>query len=353
MNQTSGNTASSEDVLPSIFDMDIGSDPDDTFVATLVLHSPEKFRPALLLTNDETPTAGRARFLLQLVQESNVKVRIAAGLPSQKQRDRCLVEHAGLCAGENTFEKDATAALIGVLEAHSRVRYFSLGALTNLNAALSKRPDLAERVELFQMGPALLGAYHRDRPQYNARLDPLAFKSVVTRVSMPRFVMSHSTWGTHLTSTRQMLGVYLDDPLTTELRALSPVARLFVKHLEAWVDTGMPCTILHDPLTVLSAYFPNVVDTAAVQLVVHDSGWTSLNKPSHEELRALLPGRARVIERHLTSPFVDHEGATITCSMSLDTNDAAARRVIAANLFGERGAGVAQAWGAHNGSRNE
>jgi inosine-uridine nucleoside N-ribohydrolase len=339
--------------IPAIFDMDIGSDPDDTCVATMVLSEVARFRPVLLLTNDETPAFGRARFLSALVQAAPVDVPVAAGLPSQRRRQRCLVEDAGLCPSVGQFEDDAVGALIRVLEAYPCVRYFGLGALTNLDAALSLRPDLCDRIRLFQMGPALQGAYHRERPQYNARLDPGAFLRVVTRLRKPTFVMSHSTWGTYSTSSRQKLGVYPDDPLAAELRLGSPVAALFMRHLDAWVHTGMPCTILHDPLTVLAALEPGIVDVVDVELVVHDSGWTSLAADSHHALRCLLPGRAQVIASYLKAPPRDLNGAKIPCSLSLNTDDQKARRTIGMALLGRRGAEVAAAWGAHNSTREE
>src|SRR4051812_32531839 len=98
--------------------MDIGSDPDDTCVTVMVVRGLARFRPALLLTNDETATAGRARFLARLVAAAEAEVPVAAGLPSQRHRSGCLVEEAGLCPATAHFEPDGVAALIRVLEAH-------------------------------------------------------------------------------------------------------------------------------------------------------------------------------------------------------------------------------------------
>jgi inosine-uridine nucleoside N-ribohydrolase len=338
-----------------VFDMDIGSDPDDTCVALMVLRDRARFRPALLLTNDETEAAGRARFLARLVALAAAEVPVAAGLPSLRRRRDCIVEEAGLCPATAHFEADGVAALIRVLEAHPVVTYFGLGALTNLDAALAARPDLAPRVRLLQMGPALAGAYPRELPQYNARLDPGAFARVLGRVSVPTLVLSHSTWGSYREGSRQRLGIYPDDPLAAALREAGPLAALFVQHLEAWKQSGKPCSILHDPLTVLSASVPDLVELAEVDLVIGEDGWAGLVASAHEGLRALPSGRTGVIADYLSAPHRVVEGKTIAARMSLGIDDEAVRHSIVEALLGPgaRTRAVARAWGEFNRGRGE
>jgi inosine-uridine nucleoside N-ribohydrolase len=336
-----------------VFDMDIGSDPDDTCVAVMVLRDLERFRPALLLTNDETEAAGRARFLARLVALAGAEVPVAAGLPSQRRRRECIVEEADLCPATAHFEADGVAALIRVLEAHPSITYFGLGALTNLDAALAARPDLAPRVRLLQMGPALFGAYPREQPQYNARLDPGAFSRVLGRVTAPTLVFSHSTWGRHGEGSRQRLGIYPDDPLAGALRNEGPLAALFVQHLEAWKQSGKPCSILHDPLTVLSASTPDLVELTEVDLVIGDDGWAGLVAVAHEELRALSPERTGVISDYLVAPHRLIEGKTIAARMSLAIDDEAVRNRIVEALLGRGAEAIAAAWGEFNRARGE
>lgn len=339
--------------LPAIFDLDIGTDPDDTCVAVMVLGAVDRFLPALLLTNDETATCGRARFLAGLVAAAGAKVPVAAGLPSRRRRASCLVEEVSLCPAEADFEREGVQSLIRTIEAHPRVRYYGLGALTNLDAALESRPDLAERIDLVQMGPALAGAYRRDLPQYNARLDPGAFSRVLARVSIPALVLSHSTWGRYGESMRQKLGIYPDDPLADALRAAGPVPALFVRHLEAWVESGKPCSIMHDPLTVLGSLLPGLVDFAPVDLALDESGWAGLSEPSRRALQAWLPARGQAIADYLAAPQPELAGAVFSCRMSLDTDDERARLAIASTLLGKRGAQIAPAWGDFNRVRRE
>jgi len=333
--------------IPAVFDMDIGNDPDDTYVALMVLCAPSRFAPALLLTNDETKSFGRARFmatLMALGPRDLSDVPIAAGLPSLRRRKRCLVEDAGLTRNDLDFERDGVKALERTIEAHERIRYYGLGALSNLDAVLSSRPDLASRVELVQMGPALRGAFRRDVPQYNARLDPVAFVRVMQRVCQPLLVFSHSTWGTYATSGRQSLGVYPDDPFASALRQASAASALYVRHLESWTKTGKECSILHDPTTVLGRVERDLIDVADVGLLFDEEGWATLDRASHEALRALLPERAQVIADYLKAPPRCVEGTFVRCSMSLDVDHRAMRRAIACAVLGEEGTSVAGEW---------
>jgi inosine-uridine nucleoside N-ribohydrolase len=333
---------------PAVFDMDIGSDPDDTCVAVMVLRDLPRFRPALLLTNDETETAGRARFLARLVAEGEADVPVASGLPSQRRRAGCLVEEAGLCPAKARFERDGVAALIRVLEGHPSVTYFGLGALTNLDAALSARPDLAPRVRLIQMGPALFGAYRREVPQYNARIDPGAFARALGRVRAPTLVFSHSSWGRYGEGLRQRIGIYPDDPLAGALREQSALAALFVRHLEAWTQTGKSCSIMHDPLTVLSASVPGLIEFADVELVIAEDGWAGLGALAHKSMRDLSPARTGVIEAYLSGPHRLIQGTSIEARVSLATDDEAVRRSITEALLGGGASAVAAAWSQFN-----
>ncbi|MDI1451395.1 nucleoside hydrolase [Polyangium sp. 6x1] len=333
---------------PAIFDMDIGTDPDDTCVAAILAANPSRFRVALLVTSDETRRQGRARFLAGLLRAAGVDLPVAAGLPSVRDRASCLVEDIGLAGEDVRFSVDAVGEIVRVLEAHPRVDYVGLGPLSNLDAALGARPDLAARVRLFQMGPALAGAYRREAAQYNARLDPGAFARVLGRVEKPRLLFSHSSWGSFGDGMRQRLGVYPDDPLACALRKAHPAAGMFVRHLEAWVGTGKDCSIMHDPLTVLSAETPGLVDFEDVSLVIREDGWVGLTERSHAALGAGLPARGKVIAGVLAGRHAPIEGREIEARMSLDTEDAAARRAIAEGLLGAEGARVAEAWGDWN-----
>jgi inosine-uridine nucleoside N-ribohydrolase len=313
-----------DEPAPAVFDLDIGTDPDDTCVAAMVALHPARFRPALLLTNDETPARGRARFLSHMVRLTGSALPVFAGLPAARPRPTCLVEEQGLVppvsgAGPASL---AVEALLEVLKRSQRVDYFSLGALSNLAAALHRRPDLADRVQLYQMGPALLGMSRGDRPQYNVRLDPPSFLSVFRLVPRPVCVLSQVTWERYAPGGRVQLGLYPDDPLAEALRrSHNPGLRLLAAHLDCWVASGKPCSILHDPLTVLSAN-RDLIDSIETELSFDASG------------RAGLALRDPVL--------------TVPVHLSLRADYDAAREAIVTALFADNEPGLAARWKLHN-----
>lgn len=333
----------------AVFDLDIGSDVDDTLVAAMIARDPARFRPALLLTNDETPGLARARFLADLVARFGAAIPVAAGLPSARRSPQCLVERAGLVpfAGP-VFDEDGVAALEGVLERSPRVVYFGLGALTNLAAVLRRRPELAARVELWQMGPALTGLYRSAAPQHNARIDPAGFRDVLREVKRPRLLMSHTSWA-RFAGGRLELGVYPDDPLGRALASADHAGlRLCRAHLEAWVDSGKDCSIMHDPLTVASCHQPGIVDYEAGSIVLDDQGGAYLTAKALEALRAAPPDHSARLRPYLDEPPATPAGKVIEVELSLGARYDAARAFIARALFGAGGDAIAKAWGEHN-----
>jgi Inosine-uridine preferring nucleoside hydrolase len=310
-----------------IYDVDIGNDPDDTCVAVMLARAPARFQPTLVITNDETLARGRARFLSGLLDATLV----VAGLPSVQRRDDTLVERAGLVPADVSVATDGVERLIDVLERHDRTLYFGLGALTNLATALALRPDLASRIELVQMGPAFADLEPRVRPQYNARLDPVSFVRVLAAVSSPSLLLSHVSWA-RFPSGRHEIGLYPDDPLGRAVAAGShPSLRALARHLAAWVASGKPCSILHDPLTVLSRLEDGLVEYRVAEIVVGPDG-TAVRAP------ATLAG-----------------GVSVRAKISHCADYRAARRAITAALFPTEGAAwsesLAERWGEYNASR--
>lgn len=337
----------------AIFDLDIGNDPDDTVVALLIARAPARFRPLLLLTNDETPALGRARFLSQIVGPEGLHGAVAAGLPCPRRPALSVVERAGLVtAGGPPVNPDGIGALVAAVDACDHVDYHSLGGLTNLAALLDRHPEFAERIHLVQMGPMLVERGLPRRPQYNVRLDPAAFLRVVPAVRARTFLLSQISWARHAPGRRRSLGLYPDDPVAGAL-ARSPSAghRLLHAQLAAWCQGGKPCSIQHDPLTVLSQHDAHLVRYEALDLELDASGLADLAAASRDRLRELDEVRRGPLSACLTPSDPIHSALQVAARVSVSADYALARSALVTGLLGPDSAVRESDWSDFNRAR--
>jgi inosine-uridine nucleoside N-ribohydrolase len=311
--------------VPTIIDSDVGTDPDDTCVAIVVARHPALFDARLMITNDETSRWAKARFLSLVVEAAGGTIPVAAGLPSLKRRDEDLADKAGLVP-ERDVDRDGVTRVIEILEAHERVDYIGLGALTNLDAALARRPELASRVRLFQMGPAIANGFGRARAQYNARIDPAAFARVLSRVPAPTLIATHTTWGNwNAPAGRVPLGVYPDDELGKCLLAAERAdLALYGRHLGAFVASGKDCSILHDPATLLASREPELFDLVDLEVVLDADGWLHFTRAGLVALRALAAERTGCVAAALAH-WEEPTGEPIRVRLSLGADYARIR----------------------------
>jgi hypothetical protein len=334
----------------AIFDLDIGNDPDDTVVALLISRAPARFRPRLLLTNDETPAFGRARFLSQMVGAGGLAGIVAAGLPSPRRAADSVVERAGLVAPDGpAINTDGIGALVAAVDACDHVDYYSLGGLTNLAVLLDRHPEFAARIHLIQMGPMLVGGELPRRPQYNVRLDLAAFLRVVPAVCSRTFLLSQISWARHRPGRRRALGLYPDDPVAEAL-SRSPGAgeRLLHAQLGAWCRTGKPCSIQHDPLTALSQHDPRLVRYETLELEFDASGLTDLSPRSRKRLSEMDDVRSGPLAGCLTSSDPIHASLQVTARVSISADYALTRAALITGLLGPNSAVGESDWSGFN-----
>lgn len=317
----------------TIVDSDAGTDPDDTAVAIMVARAAHRFGVRLMISNDETTTFAKARFLsLALELAGAPELAHAAGLPSIRQRTTDLADDAGLVPARDVAT-DGVDRIVALLEAHERVTYVGLGALTNLDAALARRPELATRVALYQMGPAIARGFARGRAQYNARIDPAAFRRVLERVPVPTLIATHTTWGAPAPA--PPLGVYPHDELGRAIAASPrPDLQLYTRHLTAFVASGKDCSILHDPATLLAATGHHALfDLVELEVVVDEHGWLHLTADAVATLRALHADRLAAVATAIAAWEPPPDGTAIRVRLSLSADQPGLRRRIAALLL--------------------
>jgi hypothetical protein len=334
---------------PAIFDLDIGNDPDDTVAALLIARAPGRFCPRLLLTNDETPALGRARFLSQVVG-SGLHDLVAAGLPSPRRSALSAVERAGLVApGGAPVHRDGIGALVAAVDACDHVDYYSLGGLTNLAALLDRHPEFAGRIHLIQMGPMLIERGLPRRPQYNVRLDPAAFFRVVPAVCSRTFLLSQISWGRHGPGRRRALGLYPDDPVAEALaRAPDAGHRLLHAQLGAWCQSGKPCSIQHDPLTTLSQHDPGLVHYETLDLQFDGSGLSDLSASSRKRLIEIDEARSGPLSGCLLPSDPIDVSLQVTAQVSIRADYMLARTALITGLLGPDSAVSETDWSGFN-----
>jgi hypothetical protein len=337
---------------PAIFDLDIGNDPDDTVVALLIARAPARFGPRLLVTNDETPALGRARFLSQIVGSGGEGLHdlVAAGLPSPRRSELSVVERAGLVAsGGPPVHRDGIGALVAAVDACDRVDYYSLGGLTNLAALLDRHPEFAARIHLIQMGPMLVERGLPRRPQYNVRLDPAAFFRVVPAVCSRSFLLSQISWARHEPGRRRSLGIYPDDPVAEAL-SRSPDAghRLLHAQLAAWCRAGKPCSIQHDPLTTLSQHDARLVRYETLKLQFDASGLADLSASSRKRLIEIDDVRGSPLSGCLLPPDPIDAAWQVTARVSISADYRLARTALLTGLLGPSSAVRESDWSDFN-----
>ncbi len=131
-----------------------------------------------------------------------------------------------------------------------RIRYVSIGGLSNLNGILQDEAGLdlfQHHVDLFIMGGCFF--IQRPRPEFNIRLD------VTASISAFRLLASHNILY-HLVpldvTAHPKLGVRLDSELFLSLQRCCPLLHSYmVRHIRGFTSfTSSPTFNLHDPLTL-------------------------------------------------------------------------------------------------------
>ncbi|MFF2350428.1 nucleoside hydrolase [Kitasatospora sp. NPDC058115] len=252
---------------PLIIDTDIGGEPDDAMaLAVAARHLPEL---ALVITTDETG-GERARFtrhFLDLLGRPEVPVtagRELSATPYFWVRD--------LIPGAVPPQHDDPAAAVAAVCRRTRgpVRWLGLGPMSNLADVLTGRPELADRLEVTQMGGALS---YRDptQAQYNFRLDPDAARLALAAARRLRLVTYDVTFA-------PAIAISAGSRLHEDL-AGSPCewATVLAAQCDRYYRGYYPSTIPHTPLALSAAAGESFVDFTRQRLAVDAYGRTRLD----------------------------------------------------------------------------
>ncbi|MEV4262285.1 nucleoside hydrolase [Kribbella sp. NPDC049584] len=230
---------------PMIIDTDVGGDPDDTVALVVAARLVPELR--LVITGDEYggERARFARYLLDLVGRTDVRVVAGADLGNSRM---WVID--GLCPAEVPRQgTDVVGAVSELCTATAgRIRWVGMGPLSNLARLQAERPELVSQLVVTQMGGAI---NYRDpaRAEHNFRVDPEAAIRMLPALEpwLPTFVVSDVTFTPAMEITK-------DSPLYQ--RWAQPDARPFERVLREHCDRWMakyPGTMQHDALTLAAA----------------------------------------------------------------------------------------------------
>lgn len=229
---------------PVIIDTDIGGDPDDAVaVICAAITVPEL---SLVITSDEHDGARArfARYLLDLLDRSDVPVVSGAQL-----------SHTRYWVVEDLIPSDIPAQPDDVSQAVNAVctgtdgpvRWVGMGPLTNLAHVLTQSPRLTDRLAITQTGGAI---NYRDpsRASHNFRLDPAAAITVINEATDLHLVISDVT-------TNDAIAIRPGDDFYVRLTKpdAPPWATVLRQHLDHWYASFHPFTHQHDSLTLTAA----------------------------------------------------------------------------------------------------
>lgn len=230
---------------PMVIDTDIGGDPDDTVALVVAARLVPELR--LVVTSDEYggERARFARYLLDLVGRTDVRVVAGSDLGNSRM---WVID--GLCPAEVPRQGTDVAGAVSELCAATdgRIRWVGMGPLSNLAMLQEERPELVSQLVVTQMGGAI---NYRDpsRAEHNFRVDPGAAIRLLPALEpwLPTFVVSDVTFN-------PAMEITTDSPLYKRWTQSDarPFERVLREHCDRWM-AKYPGTMQHDALTLAAA----------------------------------------------------------------------------------------------------
>lgn len=263
-----------------IIDTDIGNDIDDALAVAFALKRPEL--QVLGITTVRGPVEDKARLARKIVRLSGARgVVVAAGYEaplaawSARQRATYLADPGGVtgtsqCAAVAETDpeygaavwKDAPGFIIDAVSASpGAVGLVTIGPLTNVAAALQRRPAVAPQIPWIAMMGGELAVH---RVEHNIACDPVA-ADIVFSSGVPMFL---GTWSV----TRRV--VLMPEDCDRIRGARSPLCRALGEMIDLWWPHkgGKPGPVMYDLAPVLWAFQPERFTTEAKRVLVESAG---------------------------------------------------------------------------------
>jgi inosine-uridine nucleoside N-ribohydrolase len=275
-------------MIPVLLDTDIGTDIDDTWALAMLIGCPElDLRLVTTVSGDTTYRAAITAGILAAGDRGDVP--IAIGVPGDggfgtPQAAFAADVDLGVYPGGVSF--DAAGAIVEAVMASSDVvTVLSIGPTTNIAAALTAEPTIAERARFVGMhGSIRVGNGVRGAPdaEYNVRADVPSFRKVIA-----------ARWPVTITPLDTCGSVVLTGKRYAAARSAgTPLLGALLRNQREWLDAvgqrnllEQRTTTLFDTVGVYLAYSEEFLEIEELAIVVEDDGTLRVD-PAGSHLRA-------------------------------------------------------------------
>lgn len=262
--------------LPIHIDVDTGTD--DAIALLCALLSEDRIDlKAVTTVAGNVPLELTSANTLNLLRCMGSQVKVAKGAEKPLERElECTVCHGKTGLGsvqleeskDSFYEKDAADTIYeSACEAAGELIFLGTGPETNLAKALLKYPDLKQKIKrIYVMGGALHGGNMTLASEFNAYVDPEAFK-IVVNAGIPMTMV-----GLDVTLKTAIPMWFLD-----EMRKIdNPYARMAVAVMDASLEVnreyGYDEANIHDALAFIAILYPELLTMKKYYVDVETKG---------------------------------------------------------------------------------
>ena len=268
---------------PTVLSTDIGGDIDDTWALAHLIRSPELDLLMVLTETGESAYRGSvAAKLLEVADRTDVTVALGIDSGVMEDKDRHQgpwVKDYELSSYPGKVEQDGVQAFIKLIDSlEAPVKVIAVGPAPSLAAAVTQRPDLAKKCELYGMHGAFdkgYGGSPTPAPEYNVYADVASFRALMAAPWKSITLTPLDTCGLNVLDGENYHRVWCatDDP----------VARAVIENYCIWAPRvpWMDCdfftqksSTLFDDVAVFMAYSDKFIKYETIQFSVDDNGLT-------------------------------------------------------------------------------
>ena len=276
-----------------LIDTDVGSDVDDALAILFALKSPYLSVEGITTVYGKVDI--RAKIAKKIVDYAGLDIPVHAGERTPINTN-FPIWHVGR-EGEGVLNSTEYSKSLAEMDIGNRAVDFliekimsnpgeynitTLGALTNIARAIIKEPEVVKNIKhIYIMGGAISANYNLDwgsiipatGPEHNIRCD-IGAAQIVIGSSVPKTICPIDTTA-HVPIDREDFEYMLDGDLS----------QLAVKRLvDVWFDYRdqifghkVEYTCMHDPLTVATIIYPDLVQQTTLPLIVDGKGITKID----------------------------------------------------------------------------